>query len=72
MSRELKPHGYYKEKGVVEKVFNKYVAEIAVLKTGDILQVIPLATPELPHGKGHCIWSTRYNKCSNAAPHADS
>lgn len=44
MSRELKPHGYFKEKGVIEKVFNKYVAEIAVLKTGDILQV-----------GGHCI-----------------
>ena len=35
----MKEHGYYKEKGVVEKVASKYLAQIAMLKSGDVLQV---------------------------------
>ena len=40
MSQELKAHGYYKEKGVVQKVMSKYIGEIEMLKCGDVLQVI--------------------------------
>lgn len=39
MSKELKEQGYYKEKGAVQKLVNKYVAQIAMLKSGDLLQV---------------------------------
>lgn len=39
MSKELEALGYYKEKGCVEKLFTKYVGQITMLKTGDILQV---------------------------------
>ena len=39
MSKDLKEHGYYKEKGVVEKVVSKYLGQIAMLKSGDVLQV---------------------------------
>ncbi len=40
MSKELKEQGYYKEKGVVEKVVSKYLGQIAMLKSGDVLQVM--------------------------------
>ena len=39
MSKELKEHGYYKEKGVVEKLASKFVGQIRMLQSGDILQV---------------------------------
>lgn len=53
MSKELKAHGYFKEKGVVEKLFNKYVAQITMLKSGDVLQVRMLEkSPLLVHLNG--------------------
>lgn len=39
MSKDLKEQGYYKEKGVIEKVVSKYLAQISMHKSGDILQV---------------------------------
>lgn len=47
MSKDLKEHGYYKEKGVVGKVVNKFLAQVAMLKSGDVLQVFSslLRTP---------------------------
>jgi len=45
VSKELKEQGYYKEKGVVENLATKYQAQIAMLKSGDLLQV---TTPPLP------------------------
>lgn len=39
MSKALREAGYYKGKGVVQKVLKHYVAEISMLDGGDILQV---------------------------------
>lgn len=39
LSKELKEHGYYKKKGMVEKLASKYVAQIGMLDSGDVLQV---------------------------------
>ena len=39
LSKELKEHGYYKKKGLVEKLASKFVGQIAMLDTGDVLQV---------------------------------
>ncbi|GFH14105.1 Kin17_mid domain-containing protein, partial [Haematococcus lacustris] len=39
MAKELAPHGYYKQKGVVEKVIDKYVGEVAMLGSGDVVRV---------------------------------
>ena len=39
LSKELKEHGYYKKKGLVEKLASKYVGQIAMLDSGDVLQV---------------------------------
>ncbi|GBG82823.1 hypothetical protein CBR_g36354 [Chara braunii] len=39
MSKALKEKGYYKMKGVVEKVVGKYVGEIKMLDGGDVLRV---------------------------------
>ena len=39
MSKALKEAGYYKGKGVVEKVLKQYVAQISMLDGGDVLQV---------------------------------
>lgn len=39
LSKELKEHGYYKKKGLVEKLASKYVAQIGMLDSGDVLQV---------------------------------
>ncbi len=41
LSKELKEHGYYKKKGLVEKLASKFVGQIAMLDTGDVLQVDP-------------------------------
>ena len=43
MSRELAEHGYYKQKGVVSKLASKYVAQVSMLGSGDLLQVRRLA-----------------------------
>lgn len=39
LSKELKEHGYYKKKGLVEKLASRYVAQTAMLDSGDVLQV---------------------------------
>ncbi|KAI8469246.1 MAG: splicing factor-like protein [Monoraphidium minutum] len=39
MSKALKEHGYYKQKGVVERVIDKYVGEVAILGSGDVIRV---------------------------------
>lgn len=39
MSKALKEAGYYKGKGVVEKVLKHYVAQISMLDGGDVLQI---------------------------------
>lgn len=39
MSKLLREAGYYKGKGVVQKVLTRFVAEISMLDGGDILQV---------------------------------
>ena len=39
LSKELKEHGYYKKKGVIEKLASKYVGQIRMLDSGDVLQV---------------------------------
>jgi hypothetical protein len=39
MSAELKEHGYYKKKGRVVKLVSKYVGQIEMLDSGDLLQV---------------------------------
>ena len=38
MSKALKEHGYYKKKGTVEKLASKYVAQIQMVDSGDVLQ----------------------------------
>lgn len=38
LSKELKEHGYYKRKGIVEKLSSKYVGQISMLDSGDVLQ----------------------------------
>ena len=39
LSKELKEHGYYKKKGVIDKLASKFVGQVAMLDSGDILQV---------------------------------
>ena len=39
MSKALKDAGYYKSKGTVKKVLKRYVGEISLLDSGDILQI---------------------------------
>ncbi len=39
LSKELQEHGYYKKKGIVEKLPSKYVGQIRMLDSGDVLQV---------------------------------
>ncbi|GAX76486.1 hypothetical protein CEUSTIGMA_g3931.t1 [Chlamydomonas eustigma] len=39
MSKELKEHGYYKQKGKVLRIIDKYVGEIEMLESGDIIRV---------------------------------
>ena len=46
MSKELKEHGYYKKKGLVEKLASKFVGRIAMLDTGDVLQVCCVSLPQ--------------------------
>ncbi|KAG2451864.1 hypothetical protein HYH02_003640 [Chlamydomonas schloesseri] len=39
MAKELKEHGYYKQKGVVERVVDRYVGEVAMLGDGTVVRV---------------------------------
>eukprot|EP00803_Ostreobium_quekettii_P005824 evm.model.scf_128EXC.13 EVM.evm.TU.scf_128EXC.13 scf_128EXC:99599-100813(+) len=39
LSEGLKEHGYYNEKGVVEAVVDRYVGEIRMLRSGDVVRV---------------------------------
>lgn len=39
MAKELKEHGYYKQKGEVVRVHDKYVGEVELLEGGDVLRV---------------------------------
>ena len=46
MSKALVEHGYYKKKGTVEKLASKYVAQIQMADSGDVLQARPDLPPE--------------------------
>lgn len=61
MSVDLKEHGYYKEKGVVEKVVSRYLAQVAMLKSGDVLQVT--THPFLHFQSGRMPYSTHRLFC---------
>eukprot|EP00879_Flechtneria_rotunda_P011949 GHRR01012480.1.p2 GENE.GHRR01012480.1~~GHRR01012480.1.p2 ORF type:complete len:164 (+),score=67.56 GHRR01012480.1:766-1257(+) len=39
LSKALKEHGYYKQKGVVWKVIDRYVGEISMLDSGDVIRI---------------------------------
>eukprot|EP00210_Caulerpa_lentillifera_P008791 g8387.t1 len=39
LSPALKDHGYYKQKGVIRRVVDNFIAEIEMLTSGDIVQV---------------------------------
>jgi DNA/RNA-binding protein KIN17 len=39
MAKELQAHGYYKAKGVVQGLASRYVAEVAMLDSGDVVRV---------------------------------
>ncbi len=40
MSKQLEPHGYYKKKGVIDRVLDKgYVGEVAMIDSGDVVRV---------------------------------
>ena len=39
MSKALKEHGYYKQKGTVLRVLDTYIAEIEVIGSGDVVRV---------------------------------
>lgn len=39
MSKELQQHGYYKKKAVVEELINKYVAQVSMADSGDVLRI---------------------------------
>jgi DNA/RNA-binding protein KIN17 len=39
MSRALESHGYYKAKARVEKVIDKYIGELTMLNSGDVVRV---------------------------------
>uniref|UniRef100_A0A7S0WIK2 C2H2-type domain-containing protein n=1 Tax=Chlamydomonas leiostraca TaxID=1034604 RepID=A0A7S0WIK2_9CHLO len=39
MSKELEGHGYYKKKGVVDRVVERYVGEVEMLDSGDVVRV---------------------------------
>eukprot|EP00198_Chlamydomonas_reinhardtii_P008872 XP_001698209.1 splicing factor-like protein [Chlamydomonas reinhardtii] len=39
MAKELKEHGYYKQKGVVERVIDRYLGEVAMLGDGTVVRV---------------------------------
>lgn len=54
LSKELKEHGYYKKKGLVEKLASKFVGQIAMLDSGDVLQVsVHTTQPYGKHSEGH-------------------
>ena len=39
MSKALQAHGYYKQKGVVTRVVDRYVGEVEMLGSGDLVRV---------------------------------
>ncbi|KXZ52610.1 hypothetical protein GPECTOR_9g655 [Gonium pectorale] len=39
LAKELKDHGYYKQKGVVERVIDRYVGEVCMLGDGAVVRV---------------------------------
>lgn len=39
VAKELKAQGYYKKKGVVQQVVVRYVGEVRMLESGDVLRV---------------------------------
>ena len=39
MSKELQEHGYYKQKAVVDALVSKYVAEVSMMDSGDIIRI---------------------------------
>eukprot|EP00798_Chlamydomonas_sp_ICE-L_P015458 gene15458-21543_t len=39
MSKELKEHGYYKQKAVIENVIDKYIGEVVMNDSGDVIRV---------------------------------
>lgn len=39
LSPALKDHGYYKQKGVIRKVIDGFVAQVEMLNSGDIIQI---------------------------------
>ncbi|GLI58405.1 hypothetical protein VaNZ11_000107 [Volvox africanus] len=39
LAKELKEHGYYKEKGVIDKVIDRYVGEVSMLSDGTVVRV---------------------------------
>jgi KN17 SH3-like C-terminal domain len=61
MSKELKEHGYYKKKGFVRRLVSKYVGEIVMLDSDDVLQVGRASCggwPHLPWTSPAWRWST--------------
>ena len=65
MSKALKDSGYYKGKGVVNKVLKQFVAEISMLDGGDILQVdqAELETVLPQPGGTVCVLQGPYRGC---------
>lgn len=65
MSKALKDSGYYKGKGVVNKVLKQFVAEISMLDGGDILQVdqAELETVLPQPGGTVCVLRGPYRGC---------
>lgn len=65
MSKALKEAGYYKGKGVVNKVLKRFVAEISMLDGGDVLQVdqAELETVLPQPGGTVCILQGPYKGC---------
>ena len=54
LSKELKEHGYYKKKGLVKKLASKFVGQIAMLDTGDVLQVRFMSCVHAVHALVKC------------------
>jgi len=65
MSKELKEHGYYKQKGKVLRVIDKYVGEIEMLESGDIIRVdqAQLETVIPPPGGSVLVVNGVYRGC---------
>ncbi|KAF8063030.1 KIN17 [Scenedesmus sp. PABB004] len=73
VSKALKGQGYYKAKGVVERLVDTYVGEVAMLDSGDVLRVdqAELETAEValrggPHD-GLAVWLDYEDVCKVAS-----